>query len=108
MPIFKDMGEDKCSWKFTSHGEYSIRSAYHYITESLMENHDLKFLDNWMKIWNPSRDCLTTPEEFNVWTGVFIVRDLMKMIDVSFLDAIRWMRYALKRNFGILSMINYK
>jgi len=52
MPIFKDMGEDKCSWKFTSHGEYNVKTTYHYIMESLMDNSDLRVPGNWMKIWN--------------------------------------------------------
>lgn len=41
MPIFKDMGEDKCSWKFTSHGEYNVKTTYHYIMEILLDNSDL-------------------------------------------------------------------
>jgi len=46
--------------------------------------------------------------EFNAQIDVFIARDLIKMIAMCFLDAIRWRRYELKQDCGILSMINWK
>jgi len=66
MPIFKNMGEDKCSWKFTSHGEYNVKTAYHYIMESLMDNSDLRVPGTWMKIWN-----MKIPQKFNDWYVFF-------------------------------------
>lgn len=67
MHIFKDISEDKCAWRFTSHGEY--------ILERLLDNSDIKAFGNWMKIWNKkipqkvkvflrcaARGCLPTTE----------------------------------------------
>jgi len=52
IPILKNIGEDKCAWRFTSHGEYTVKSGYHYIMERLVDNSDLRVSSNWMKIWN--------------------------------------------------------
>jgi len=30
LPITDEIGEDKQCWKFTSHGEYTVESTYHY------------------------------------------------------------------------------
>jgi hypothetical protein len=51
MPIIDEIGEDKQCWKFTSHGECTVKSAYHYTMEILVDNDKLREEDNWWKIW---------------------------------------------------------
>jgi hypothetical protein len=35
MPIMDKIGEDIQCWKFTTHGDYTVKSAYHYTIYSL-------------------------------------------------------------------------
>jgi len=46
MPIMDDMGEDKRCWKFTNHGEYTVKSTYHSTMENLVDNNELRVEGN--------------------------------------------------------------
>lgn len=35
MSIMDEIGEDKRCWKFTTYGDYTLKSAYHYTIKSL-------------------------------------------------------------------------
>jgi len=52
MPIMDDMEEYKQCWKFTTHSEYTVKSAYHYTMETLVDNSELRAEGNWMKTWS--------------------------------------------------------
>jgi len=41
LPIMDEIREDKQCWKFTTYGDYTIKSAYHYIIESLVDSSEL-------------------------------------------------------------------
>ncbi|PNX97978.1 60S ribosomal protein l23 [Trifolium pratense] len=81
------MGEDKCAWNFTSHGEYSVRSAYHGKSRDVSQQ---------------EKDY--EQEEFNA--RVFIVSGLLKMTGMFFSVVTKLRKYRLKRGCGILSGID--
>jgi hypothetical protein len=86
MPIYREVGEDKCVWKFTSHGEYSVRSAYHYIMENLVDNSDLRVTGNWMRIWK-----MQVPQKIKVFLwraarGCLPTRERLRTRGVQYTD----------------------
>jgi hypothetical protein len=50
IPLFDEVKEDGYTWKFNSHGEYSVKSAYYYIMESLIDNEAFRVEENWLSI----------------------------------------------------------
>jgi ribonuclease HI len=51
IPLFDEVKEDGYTWKFNSHGEYSVKSAYYYIMENLIDNEAFRVEGNWLSIW---------------------------------------------------------
>jgi hypothetical protein len=51
IPLFGDMKEDAPSWKFSGSGEYSVKSAYFYARENLLDNRELRVEGKWRRIW---------------------------------------------------------
>jgi hypothetical protein len=43
IPLFGDMQEDTPCWKFSRNGEYSVKSAYYYTMENLVDNNELEW-----------------------------------------------------------------
>lgn len=52
MPIIDEVNDDKRIWSFTPQGDYSVRSAYRYIMETLVDNSNLHVEGNCMKLWH--------------------------------------------------------
>jgi hypothetical protein len=44
--------EDKRIWKFNNKGHYTVKSAYRYTMENLIDNEAYRVPGNWMLIWN--------------------------------------------------------
>jgi hypothetical protein len=51
IPLFGYMKEDAPSWKFSKNGEYSVKSAYFYAMENLVDNRELRVEGKWRRIW---------------------------------------------------------
>lgn len=43
---------DQLSQKYSTNGEYTVKSAYHAIMDHLLDNSHLKVKGNWKTIWN--------------------------------------------------------
>jgi len=50
MPSFQE-NEDKLIWKFNSKGHYTVKSAYRYAMESLVNNEEYRIPGDWMRMW---------------------------------------------------------
>ena len=50
MPSLQE-NEDKVIWKFNSKGHYTVKSAYRYAMESLVNNEEYRILGDWMRMW---------------------------------------------------------
>jgi len=46
MPIYSEVLEDEYVWKFTEYSEYSVKLAYYFIMEQLVDNGDLQVNGN--------------------------------------------------------------
>lgn len=44
--------EDKFIWKFNNKGYYTVKSAYRYAMESLIDNEAYRVPREWMELWN--------------------------------------------------------
>ncbi|MCH82554.1 BZIP-like protein [Trifolium medium] len=57
--------EDKLTWKFDSKGNYTVKSAYRFVTETLIDNMERRISGNWMSIWNLRipHGCLSTRDK---------------------------------------------
>jgi hypothetical protein len=62
IPLFGDMKEDVPSWKFSRTGEYSVKSAYFYTMENLVDNRELRVDGEWRRIWE-----LKIPQKMKVF-----------------------------------------
>ncbi|KAK2434249.1 hypothetical protein QL285_019418 [Trifolium repens] len=62
IPLFGDMQEDTPCWKFLRNGEYSVKSAYYYTMENLVDNNELRVEGNWQNIWE-----LKIPQKMKVF-----------------------------------------
>ncbi|GAU49989.1 hypothetical protein TSUD_272900 [Trifolium subterraneum] len=51
IPLYDEVKEDGYIWKFNSHGEYSVKSAYYNIMENLIENEAFRVEGNCLSIW---------------------------------------------------------
>jgi hypothetical protein len=56
------MKEDTPSWKFSKNGEYSVKSAYFYAMENLVDNRELRVEGKWRRIWE-----LKIPQKMKVF-----------------------------------------
>jgi hypothetical protein len=45
------VGEDMHVWKFSTHGSYTVKSAYRYAMDTLINNEEYKKPGDWMQIW---------------------------------------------------------
>ncbi|PNY11675.1 ribonuclease H [Trifolium pratense] len=56
---------DKQTWKFDSKGNYTVKSAYRFVTETLIDNMKRRISGNWMSIWNLRipHGCLSTRDK---------------------------------------------
>jgi hypothetical protein len=62
IPLFGEMKEDVPSWKFSRTGEYSVKSAYFYTMENLVDNRELRVDGEWRRIWE-----LKIPQKMKVF-----------------------------------------
>jgi len=73
MPLIDEVSADKKFWQFTTHENYNLKSAYHYIKEHLVDNGEWRKEGSWTKLWRlkipqkvkvflwrATRDCLPT------------------------------------------------
>jgi len=44
-------GEDKLIWKFDPKGNYTVKSAYRYAIETLVDNEEYRVGGEWLKMW---------------------------------------------------------
>lgn len=45
-------GSDKLIWKFNNKGMYTVKSAYMYAMETLIDNAEYRVSSDWMRMWN--------------------------------------------------------
>lgn len=51
IPLLNTHGSDQQIWKFSSTGDYTVRSAYHNIMETMLDVSHLKAEADWMLVW---------------------------------------------------------
>ncbi|KHN44028.1 hypothetical protein glysoja_037883, partial [Glycine soja] len=51
-PLLSLQEDDNMVWKYTSHGAYSVRSAYHCIMDNTLKVDHLKAVGDWKVIWS--------------------------------------------------------
>ena len=51
MPLIDEVSADKQFWQFTTHGNYNVNSAYHYVMEHLVNNRGWRMEGSWLKLW---------------------------------------------------------
>jgi hypothetical protein len=112
-------GADKLIWKFNNKGHYTVKSAYRYAMETLIDNVEYRVPGDWTRMWN-----LHIPQRIKVFlwrllrgvlptrmrlqdrgslvrTAAPIVRPIMRMIGTFLLDVKRRNKFGLKLDYGI-------
>lgn len=52
IPLCTDLGEDEIMWKLSKDGCFSVKSAYYYIMESMMDINSLHVSRSWKALWH--------------------------------------------------------
>jgi len=50
-PLYPSVTEDRLIWKKENHGEYSVRSAYRFCMQELLDTSHFKVQGSWNLIW---------------------------------------------------------
>ena len=52
LPLLNNEVNDKILWRLTANGKYNIKSSYHNVIETIVQNNNLKVAKNWENlIW---------------------------------------------------------
>jgi len=51
MVLLNKEGEDKRIWKFSQQGHYTVKSAYRYAMETLVDNEEYRIPGEWNIVW---------------------------------------------------------
>ncbi|RHN48105.1 hypothetical protein MtrunA17_Chr7g0260151 [Medicago truncatula] len=94
--------EDKLIWKFNNRGNYTVKSAYRYAMETLIDNEEYRVPGEWEKMWK-----LRFPQRVKVflWSAqiaVHIVRTITRMIGTSLLVVKRQSKFGKLLGYGKL------
>jgi len=51
VPLTNTHDSDRPCWKYSAHGKYTVRSAYHHLMDNMICNENLKVKGNWKLVW---------------------------------------------------------
>nr|KYP39960.1 Putative ribonuclease H protein At1g65750 family [Cajanus cajan] len=52
IPLLNPSRPDSLTWRLTTNGSYSVRTAYHHLMEHVISNNTLRVQGDWMKLWS--------------------------------------------------------
>jgi hypothetical protein len=87
MPVVYRGGDDKRAWKYTNKGTYTVKSAYRYAMETLIDNDEYRIPGDWNGLWS-----LQIPQRIKIFLwrivrGCFPARDRLQRRGVQCTDA---------------------
>ena len=50
LPLLNNEVNDKILWRLTANGEYNVKSSYHNVMETIVQNNNLKVAENWKNL----------------------------------------------------------